>query len=75
MGSSPAEIHVSRLDVGVSMQPTCVGYNVFDKPCRGLFCRVFITVDLLLLESPIGKLLGMSPHRDFCGYVDQPEVS
>ena len=53
---------------------TLIGNDVVDKPCCCLFGWILVAVDFLLLESPIGELFGVGPHRHPCWDVDKSEV-
>jgi len=49
--------------------------DLINEPSRTLLSRVFVTVDLLLLERPVGKLLRVCPHRNFSRDMHKSELS
>lgn len=57
------------------MRLTLICHNGVDKPDGGLFVDILVSVDLLLLVSPVRKLLGVCPHGDLGWNMNQAEVA
>lgn len=51
------------------------GRDILDKPDVGAGCNLLVTIDLLLLEGPLGERLGVRPHSNLARVVDELEVA
>ena len=69
----------NRLDLALRLLATrAVGgdrRNILSDPDVGAGCNLLVTVDLLLLVTPLRKRLGVSPHGDLAWVVDKLEVT
>ena len=54
---------------------TLVSDYAINKPNSRLVIDILVAVDLLLLVRPIRELLGVRPHGDFGGNVNETEVT
>lgn len=50
-------------------------YNAISKPGRTFLGGIFVPVNFLLFESPLGKRCSMSPQQHSCRYMDELEMA
>ena len=51
------------------MLQTCILEDIIDIPNRGFVIGLFLSIDLLLIECPVGKLTGEGPQGYLGRYV------
>lgn len=56
-------------------QRTLISDDIFNKPDGRALSGVLVSVDLLLLEGPVGKILGMGPQCHLGRHVNEFEVA